>query len=275
MSHKKNIISLIETTIPPIHKAGHGIIIIFAIITLIMGMLWAPLGWLGAIATLWCVYFFRDPNRVPPLLNDAIIAPADGRVEKIELASLPEEVINNQDKKYTRVSIFLNIFDVHVNRIPVSGTITELHYHPGKFLSANLDKASTENERQVIVIKTELGQEITCVQIAGLVARRIICSLKQGQSVVKSEKYGIIRFGSRVDIYLPDGINPIIREGQRTVGGETVIAFMQQDGHIRPPVNTSVEKPLKAKPSVAVKKNPVVKTPVKKTVAKKSPTTKK
>jgi phosphatidylserine decarboxylase len=219
----KNLIQLIKDTTPSIHKEGHIFIFIFGAVTIFLMALSETLGFLGVIATLWCIYFFRDPERVVPLGDSLVVSPADGLVSKIEKVELPEE-LGLEGGKVTRISIFLNVFDVHVNRVPIAGEITALNYHPGQFLSANLDKASKENERQSVVINTENGKQIVCVQIAGLVARRIVCNLEEKQKVNSGERYGIIRFGSRVDVYLPDGVNAQVVEGQRAIGGETILA---------------------------------------------------
>lgn len=215
--------SILDNVIHPIHKEGYIFIAIFAVVSLLLGAFAAPLGWIGAILTAWCVYFFRNPERVTPQKDGLIISPADGLVQLITRAAPPEE-LGMDDKPLTRVSIFLNVFNVHVNRVPIAGKITSLHYRPGKFLNAAEDKASSDNERQSAVVTTEDGKEIAFVQIAGLVARRIICDLKEGQEVATGERYGIIRFGSRTDIYLPEGVEPMVAVGQIMVGGETVLA---------------------------------------------------
>lgn len=223
MDFIRNLLELLQKTIPPIHKEGHPFIFIFAAVSLVAGLMVDSLGWIGSIATLWCVYFFRDPERITPSDDRLVISPADGLIQKIEKAAPPPE-LGLGDGELTRISIFLNVFNVHVNRVPVSGEVTELNYRPGKFLSANLDKASVENERQAVVVKTQDGKQVVFVQIAGLVARRIVCNLKEGQAVVAGERYGIIRFGSRADIYLPEGVNPMVIVGQTAIGGETILA---------------------------------------------------
>jgi phosphatidylserine decarboxylase len=226
MDFIKNLVELLQKTIPPIHKEGHPFIFIFAAVFLVAVLVSSALGWICAIATIWCVYFFRDPERVTPVKEGLVISPADGFIQKIEQVAAPEE-LGLGDTKLTRISIFLNVFNVHVNRVPVSGEISELNYRPGKFLSANLDKASEENERQIVVIKTEDGRQVVCVQIAGLVARRIVCDLAEGQKVEGGQRFGIIRFGSRADIYLPQGVNPLVVAGQTAIGGETILADLQ------------------------------------------------
>lgn len=222
----KNLFDIIRQYAPSIHKEGFVFIYIFAGVSMLLGFFVEPLGWIGAICTIWCVYFFRDPKRTVPQIEGAVISPADGFVQKIEMATPPEE-LGLGDKKLTRISIFLNIFDVHVNRIPVDGEVTVHRYHPGLFLSANLDKASDDNERNSIVITTKDNKQVVCVQIAGLVARRIVYDIHEGQKVEAGDRYGIIRFGSRADIYLPDGVNPLVAVGQRAVGGETILANLK------------------------------------------------
>jgi phosphatidylserine decarboxylase len=204
----------------PINRDGYLFIGIFALAAIILSMLSHWLGCLGWVATLWCVYFFRDPPRVSPLRDGLILSPADGRVCAIERV----KILDLGDGEFTRISIFLNVFDVHINRIPASGQITDLHYHHGKFLNASLDKASEDNERQVVKMRLAGGKEIVFVQIAGLVARRIVCHLSNGQQVAAGERFGLIRFGSRMDIYLPQGVEPQVIVGQRAVGGETILA---------------------------------------------------
>lgn len=211
-----------QTTIAPIHRAGWPFIALFAIGTLILTTFSGLFGFLGLGLTAWCVYFFRNPRRITPLGKGLIISPADGIITKIEKVTYPKNIKKTQ-KKITRISIFLNIFDVHVNRIPVDGTISHILYHPGKFLNAALDKASDENERNAVLIKTPTKHDILVVQIAGLIARRIICDVHPEQEVKAGQTFGIIRFGSRVDLYLPEGVNPLVVEGQRMIGGETIL----------------------------------------------------
>lgn len=212
--------------IAPLHPAGWPFVAIFAAGTLFLSLLSSTLGFIGFVMTLWCIYFFRNPARVTPNRPGLVIAPADGRIVKVEQAVPPKE-LGLPKQKLTKVSIFLNVFDVHVNRIPVDGEITKHHYFPGKFFNASLDKASEDNERNSIVIKTDDNKEIVCVQIAGLIARRILSYVHEGDHVEAGQSYGIIRFGSRTDIYLPKGIEPLVCVGQRTVGGETIIADMK------------------------------------------------
>ena len=220
------MIETITSVLTPIHKEGYKFIAIFAAATLFLFLFSNFFGVVGLILTLWCVYFFRDPIRVVPQVDSYVVSPADGLVQKIVTAVPPAE-LGMGDEEMTRVSIFLNVFDVHVNRIPISGNISALHYHPGKFFNASLDKASVDNERQSILIETADNKKIAVVQIAGLVARRIVCDLNENDQVKTGDRFGIIRFGSRVDVYLPLGINPSVVEGQRAIGGETVIADMK------------------------------------------------
>jgi phosphatidylserine decarboxylase len=223
-----HLLQTIKSVITPIHPAGWMFIAIFAVASLGLSILWAPFGWLGLIATAWCVYFFRDPERVTPIREGLIVSPADGVVQKIMKCVPPAEMeLGNAER--TRISIFLNVFDVHVNRTPVEGSVTRLVYHPGKFLNASLDKASDDNERQNITITTPDGLTVGVVQIAGMIARRILCDLKEGQSVKTGERFGLIRFGSRVDIYLPHDTTPLVIEGQYMIGGETVIADLKSN----------------------------------------------
>ena len=224
MSNQDNhLLETIKSVIVPIHQAGWMFIALFAGVSLVLSFIWSFLGWIGLVATLWCVYFFRDPHRITPLREGLIVSPADGIVQKICTCTPPAELeLGNGER--IRISIFLNVFNVHVNRIPIEGSVTKLHYHAGKFLNAALDKASEENERQSVRLTTPDGMNIGVVQIAGLVARRILCDLKDNQSVKTGERFGIIRFGSRVDVYLPLNITPLVIVGQIAVGGETVIA---------------------------------------------------
>jgi phosphatidylserine decarboxylase len=218
--------TLLETilkTIPPLHREGWKFIAIFAVVTLVLFQLSDMLGWIGTVATSWCAYFFRDPVRVTPEREGLVISPADGLVSMITQAAPPIE-LEMGDTPLTRISIFLNVFNVHVNRVPAAGTITKLHYVAGKFLNASLDKASEDNERQLVKMKTTQGKEIAFVQIAGLIARRILCHINENQSVKAGERFGLIRFGSRMDVYLPQGAIPQVIVGQIAVGGETILA---------------------------------------------------
>nr|WP_199899550.1 phosphatidylserine decarboxylase [Sneathiella glossodoripedis] len=196
----------LKSVLVPINKEGYRFIAIFAVITLLLFLfLGSFLGWIGVVLTLWCVYFFRDPDRYVPTREGLMVSPADGVVQMIERAVPPQELGLGNDPML-RISVFLNVFNVHVNRVPLSGTVVKQVYRPGKFLNAALDKASEENERHAVHLKTEDGRDIVFVQIAGLVARRIVCDLVDGQEVRTGERFGLIRFGSRTDIYLPDGV---------------------------------------------------------------------
>ena len=214
---------MLKMVFVPINKAGWPFIFLFTAITVTMAYLWEPLGWVGLILTIWCIYFFRDPSRVTPTKDHLVVSPADGSVLKIVKAVPPKE-IELGNKPLNCVSIFMNVFDVHVNRIPVSGKITRVAYNPGKFVNASLDKASEYNERQSIRIETNEGLEIGVIQIAGLIARRIKCDVSINEIVNTGERYGLIRFGSRVDVYLPSETNVLVAVGQIMVAGETVIA---------------------------------------------------
>ena len=192
-------------------------------------MWWDPAGLVGVVLTAWCVYFFRDPDRTTPDAENLVICPADGVVQSVVQAVPPPE-LELGTEPMTRVAVFMNVFNVHVNRVPMSGVITAKHYRPGKFFNASLDKASEFNERMSLKVKTEKGVEIAFVQIAGLVARRILCYVDVGRAVEAGERFGLIRFGSRVDIFLPNGVHPLVIEGQTTIAGETVIANIDRNG---------------------------------------------
>jgi len=223
---------LLERILVPIHPDGWRFVGIFAVATVLLWLLWTPLGLLGLVATLWCIYFFRDPPRVTPIRAGLVTSAADGVVQAVEPAMPPAE-LGLAAVPRMRISVFMNVFDVHVNRIPVDGTVAALHYRPGAFFNASLDKASEENERQAILLRAADGREFVVVQIAGLVARRILCGLASGQGVRAGERFGLIRFGSRVDVYLPDGVAPLVAPGQRTIAGETVIADLETSEPMR------------------------------------------
>ena len=223
----------VKAVLVPINREGYRFITLFALVSLVGFWLAEPLGWICVVATCWCVYFFRDPDRITPVRQGLVIAPADGRVLPIVKAPPPAE-LGLGDAPMTRISIFMNVFDVHVNRVPADGEIVGQYYRPGKFFSADLDKASSENERHAVALKTPSGNTIVFVQIAGLVARRILCTLLDGQNVRAGERFGMIRFGSRVDIYLPDGIAPLVASGQRCIAGETVLADEASEESRRP-----------------------------------------
>ena len=217
-----SIIDSVRKQMAPIHPEGYLFIGIFAAASLVLFLIWRPLGWLGVVLTLWCVYFFRDPVRVTPVRDGLVIAPADGKISAVAMVVPPAELGLGPDA-IPRVSIFMSVFDVHVNRSPVSGEVERIVYRPGKFVNADLDKASEDNERNGLVIRTPSGR-YGVVQIAGLVARRIVCFVKEGQLVAAGERFGLIRFGSRVDVYLPAGTKPLVAVGQYALGGETIIA---------------------------------------------------
>ena len=218
-----NILITICNTIPPINSEGWKFIAIFAVVTAILAVFSCALFWVGVVLTLWCAYFFRDPVRSVPTRPGLVLSPADGLVQKIVRVVPPGELGMGAGER-TRISIFLNVFDVHINRVPLSGTVKATHYRPGAFFNASLDKASEENERQFVVVETAENVTVGFVQIAGLIARRIVCNLQNGQEVKSGQRFGLIRFGSRVDVYLPDGAEPLVIVGQRAVGGETVLA---------------------------------------------------
>ena len=219
----------ITSVLVPIHPEGRVFIAIFAVVTLLMFWLLPDVfGWIGVILTLWCVYFFRDPERTTPVREGLVIAPADGRVSDIREMTPPPE-LDLEEGEYTRVSIFMNVFDVHVNRAPVDGKIIALTYIPGKFLNAELDKASTDNERQAFTLQMKDGRRVGVVQIAGLVARRIVRFVERDDELLAGQRFGLIRFGSRLDVWLPEGVTPSVLVGQRTYAGETVIADMACD----------------------------------------------
>jgi phosphatidylserine decarboxylase len=213
----------IRKQLTPIHPVGYPFIGGFALASLILFWLWTPLGWLGTAATLWCAYFFRDPPRVTPVRDGLVVAPADGRVSQIVNAVPPAE-LGLGERPLPRISIFMSVFDCHVNRSPVAGRVEKIAYRAGKFLSADLDKASEDNERNALLIATPTGQRIVVVQIAGLVARRIVPFTREGETVGAGQRIGMIRFGSRVDVYLPEGTRAQAAEGQTAIAGETVLA---------------------------------------------------
>lgn len=215
--------SALDTVCAPIRREGWPFILGFALVALLLALYAAPLGWIGAALTAWCTYFFRDPVRMTPTEPGLIISPADGLVQSIGPA-LPPPELGMEARPRIRISVFMNVFDVHVNRAPIDGVITALAYRPGKFFNASLDKASEFNERQSLRMTTEDGKDIAVVQIAGLVARRILCWVGDGQKMRVGERIGMIRFGSRVDVYLDDGMVPLVIPGQTALAGETVLA---------------------------------------------------
>jgi phosphatidylserine decarboxylase len=220
-----SVLASIRAQLAPIHRVGLPFVGGFAVASLILFWLWSPLGWLAAIGTLWCAYFFRDPERVTPVRDGIVVAPADGRVSRV-VNAVPAQELGLGERPLPRVSIFMSVFDCHVNRSPVTGKIERIVYRPGAFVNADLDKASEDNERNSFLIATDRGR-IGVVQIAGLIARRIVCFVRQGASVAVGERIGLIRFGSRVDVYLPEGVRPLVAEGQTAIAGETVIADLR------------------------------------------------
>jgi len=217
-----SIIDSIKKNFAPIHQEGYPFIGVFALVAIFLFWLAKPLGWIGVILTCWCAYFFRDPVRVTPVGEGLIVSPADGRVSQVALA-LPPPELELGTASLMRISIFMNVLDVHVNRAPVAGIVQKIAYKPGKFLNADLDKASEDNERNGLVIRTPM-HSIGVVQIAGLIARRIVCFTREGNTLGAGERFGLIRFGSRVDVYLPANAKPLVSEGQTALAGETVIA---------------------------------------------------
>ncbi|WP_425052574.1 phosphatidylserine decarboxylase [Psychromarinibacter sp. S121] len=222
-----------DTFIKPMHPEGRRFVAIFAAITVVLFLIWQPLGWLGVGATVWCYYFFRDPVRVTPVREGLVVSPADGVVSLIEPAVPPAE-LGMPDVPLTRVSVFMSVFNCHVNRAPVAGRVTAVAYRPGKFFNASLDKASTDNERNGLAIEMADGRTLAVVQIAGLVARRIVCFTAPEKRLAAGERFGLIRFGSRLDVYLPEGSVPLVALGQTMIAGETVIADLASDEDTRP-----------------------------------------
>jgi phosphatidylserine decarboxylase len=223
-----SILDSVRKLFVPIHKEGYPFIAIAAVASVVLGHLWSPFGWVGLIITIWICYFFRDPARVTPQRDGLVVSPADGRVSMIIQAAPPPEVEMGSEPM-TRISVFMNVFDCHVNRSPMAGTLAKMAYTPGLFLNAELDKASDDNERNALVIDTAQGR-IVVVQIAGLIARRIVPFIKEGAVLAAGERFGLIRFGSRVDVYLPQGVKPLVSEGQTAIAGETVLADFKATG---------------------------------------------
>ena len=217
-----SIANSIRAQIPPIHPEGYPFIGGFALASLILFWLWTPLGWIGTVLTVWCALFFRDPVRMTPVREGIVVAPADGRISMIARV-LPPAELGLGDRPLQRISIFMSVFNCHVNRSPVAGRIDRIAYRPGKFINAELDKASEYNERNSLVISTAKGR-VGVTQIAGLVARRIVSFVREGQTIGAGERFGLIRFGSRLDVYLPDGASPLVAEGQTAIAGETILA---------------------------------------------------
>ena len=223
---------MIDTVVKPMHPEGWKFVPVFAAVTLGLFWLWQPLGWIGLGLTFWCYYFFRDPKRAVPENKGLLVSPADGVVSLIGPAVPPPE-LGMGPAPLMRVSVFMSVFNCHVNRAPIAGKVTAVAYRPGKFFNAALDKASVDNERNALAIEMADGRKIAVVQIAGLVARRIMCWTKPGQSLRTGERFGLIRFGSRLDVYLPEGVHPQVALGQIMVAGESIIALIGQDAPAR------------------------------------------
>ncbi|SFQ18253.1 phosphatidylserine decarboxylase [Roseivivax halotolerans] len=212
-----------DTFIKPMHPEGKRFVAVFAVVALILFVIWEPLGWIGVGLTIWCYYFFRDPERVVPDAPGLVVSPADGVVSLIERAVPPPE-LGLSDTPLMRVSVFMSVFNCHINRAPVAGRVTRVAYKPGKFLNASLDKASDDNERNSLILEMGDGRTLGVTQIAGLVARRILCFTEEGAPLRRGERFGLIRFGSRLDVYLPEGVEPEVALGQTMIAGESVIA---------------------------------------------------
>lgn len=227
-----SVSSSIRNVLVPIHPEGYKFIAAFFVASVILGFIWGPLFWIGMLLTAWCAWFFRDPPRVTPVNDDFIIAPADGKISHITKVVPPAE-LGLGDEPVTRVSVFMNVFNCHINRAPVPGRISQVIYKKGEFLNAELDKASTDNERNSLLIESPHGT-IAVVQIAGLVARRILCWANQGDQIATGERFGLIRFGSRLDVYVPDTATVTVALGQTSIGGETILA--RYDDHAVAPV---------------------------------------
>ncbi len=225
----------IKAALVPIAREGWPFIAAFAALAVVLFYFAPAPGWIGVVLTAWCVYFFRDPPRVTPTTPGLVVSPADGVVQTVGPAVPPAELEMGAAERL-RICIFMNVFDVHVNRMPADGAVTALSYRPGKFFNASLDKASEHNERQSIRLTTADGKDIAVVQIAGLIARRIVCRLMPDQEVMAGERFGLIRFGSRVDVYLDEGMTPLAIAGQRAVAGETVIARSLAAGENAAPI---------------------------------------
>ncbi|RZO51253.1 MAG: phosphatidylserine decarboxylase [Candidatus Pelagibacterales bacterium] len=213
---------MIDKVFPKIHNEGYKFLVIFGFITLILYFISTFLGLIGLLLTIWCYYFFRDPERISINDDNYLVSPADGLVLKVEESSGPKE-LNLTEKKFTKVSIFMNVFDCHVNRTPCSGKVSQILYKPGKFFNASLDKASEENERNYYKITNKSGEDIIVVQIAGLIARRIVCETLENDDLNQGDRIGMIRFGSRADIYF-ENYKPLVKPEQRAVAGETLLA---------------------------------------------------
>ncbi len=221
-----SVINSIRSQLAPIHPQGYPFIGGFALASIVLFWLWSPLGWLGTVATLWFAYFFRDPERETPTRVGILVAPADGRISRIADA-LPPKELELGERPLMRISIFMSVFDCHINRSPLAGRIERVVSNEGAFISADLDKASESNERNAFVIAAANGAQIAVVQIAGLVARRIVPFARPGDTIAAGQRIGMIRFGSRVDVYLPVGARTLVAEGQTAIAGETVLAELK------------------------------------------------
>jgi phosphatidylserine decarboxylase len=216
-------VALLSTVLKPVHPDGYRFVAAFAAVTVLLFLLSDLAGLVGLLLTIWCYYFFRDPPRVTPIRDGLVVSPADGLVSMIAPAAPPAE-LGLPEAPRTRISIFMNVFDCHVNRAPLGGRVGRVAYHPGKFFNASLDKASVDNERNGVLLELDDGRSLAVVQIAGLVARRIRCFVAEGDRLRTGERFGLIRFGSRLDVYLPEGVAPLVALGQAAVAGETVLA---------------------------------------------------
>lgn len=221
--------NMLKIVAVPMHREGRKFVAIFAAISVLLSLIWMPLFWIGAGVTVWCYYFFRDPVRIIPQQPGLVMSPADGIISLIEDVVPPAD-LGLGDAPLTRVSVFMNVFNCHVNRAPIAGKVTHVVYHSGKFLNASLDKASEHNERNSIAIEAPDGVRIGVVQIAGLVARRIVCFVGQGDALGVGHRFGLIRFGSRLDVYLPQGTAALVMVGQTAVAGETILADLAGSG---------------------------------------------
>lgn len=219
-----SVLASVRSQFVPIHRQGYPFIAAFAAAAVVLFFLWQPLGWIAAILTAWCTYFFRDPPRVTPIAEGLVVSPADGRVSRVTHAVPPLELGLGETPR-PRISVFMSVFDCHVNRSPIAGRIALIAYRAGKFINADLDKASEDNERNGFLIEGASAR-IGVVQIAGLVARRIVCFVRKDEVVGAGQRLGLIRFGSRVDVYLPPDASPLVAEGQIAIAGETVLAAL-------------------------------------------------
>jgi phosphatidylserine decarboxylase len=222
-----SLLASVRLVLAPPHRAGHPFILGGVVVALVGLAVAAWLAWIGVIFTLFCLYFFRDPERVAPSRPGLVVAPADGRVIAVGQVAPPAELELGEQPRW-KVSIFLSVLNVHVNRSPVAGRVQRIAYRAGKFVNASLDKASEDNERNALSIRLEDGRDLAVVQIAGLIARRILCDVHEGDALLAGERFGIIRFGSRTDLYLPHGVRPLVEVGQTMTGGETVMAELDQ-----------------------------------------------